>query len=127
MFSPTDIANFLACHHLTQMDHKEDDGALQRPFFSDLGLDLLRKVGERHEQAYLHTLEEKGLNVVSIPWGIPREEAAKITVEALQHGVDAVYQPALIHGQWYGRADFLRRVEMPSQLGAWSYEVIETK
>ena len=28
---------------------------------------------------------------------------------------------------WYGRADFLRRVEKPSALGDWSYEVVETK
>jgi predicted RecB family nuclease len=127
MFSPTRIANFLACHHLTQLERVEDQGELKRPFFFDIGRDLLRKLGERHEQAHLHLLEERGLNIVSIPWKISREEAAKRTVEALQQGADAVYQPALIHEHWYGRADFLRRVEMPSELGAWSYEVIETK
>src|SRR5262249_9463375 len=30
-------------------------------------------------------------------------------------------------GRWNGRADILRRVEMPSALGPWSYEVIDTK
>jgi predicted RecB family nuclease len=28
---------------------------------------------------------------------------------------------------WVGRTDILRRVEAPSALGAWSYEVIDTK
>jgi predicted RecB family nuclease len=30
-------------------------------------------------------------------------------------------------GRWSGRADVLRRVETPSGLGPWSYEVIDTK
>src|SRR6185295_6474021 len=30
-------------------------------------------------------------------------------------------------GLWGGRADFLIRVETPSKLGPWSYEVVETK
>lgn len=29
--------------------------------------------------------------------------------------------------RWSGRADILRRVETPSALGAWSYEVVDTK
>ncbi|MDT9115815.1 hypothetical protein RSW44_25115, partial [Escherichia coli] len=34
---------------------------------------------------------------------------------------------ALQSGQWSGRADVLRRVETPSNFGAWSYEVTDTK
>src|SRR6185436_4012526 len=30
-------------------------------------------------------------------------------------------------GHFYGRADFLRRVETPSALGNWSYEAVDTK
>jgi uncharacterized protein len=33
----------------------------------------------------------------------------------------------VIQEPWAGRADFLIRVETPSELGAWSYEVVETK
>src|SRR6202040_2006052 len=36
-------------------------------------------------------------------------------------------QGAFLQGAWSGRADILRRVETPSALGAWSYEVIDTK
>ena len=42
-------------------------------------------------------------------------------------GVDAIYQATFLQGQWGGRADFLLRVETPSELGPWSYEVVETK
>ena len=44
-----------------------------------------------------------------------------------QPAANVIYQAAFLAGQWYGRADFLRRVEKPSALGDWSYEVVETK
>ena len=40
---------------------------------------------------------------------------------------DAVYQATFLDGAWGGRSDFLVRVNKPSALGAWSYEVVETK
>ena len=42
-------------------------------------------------------------------------------------GVAVIVQGALKRGNWSGRADILRRVEKPSGLGAWSYEVLDTK
>jgi uncharacterized protein len=38
-----------------------------------------------------------------------------------------ILQPALRNGRWFGRPDVLRRNAMPSVLGAWSYEVVDTK
>ena len=38
-----------------------------------------------------------------------------------------IAQGALRYELWSGRADILRRVEIPSDLGDWSYEVIDTK
>ena len=35
MFSATDIANFLACPHLTALDRAEKNGEISKPFFSD--------------------------------------------------------------------------------------------
>ena len=37
------------------------------------------------------------------------------------------FRATLLSGHLYGRADFLRRVERPSALGAYSYEVLDTK
>ena len=45
----------------------------------------------------------------------------------MRAGVDVVYQAALDDEVWSGRVDFLRRVDTPSELGAWSYEVFDTK
>lgn len=38
-----------------------------------------------------------------------------------------MYQATFQEGEWGGRADFLVRVDQPSDLGSWSYEVVETK
>jgi predicted RecB family nuclease len=45
----------------------------------------------------------------------------------MQRGVPIVAQAALSHQGWNGRADILRRVEVPSAFGGWSYEPIDTK
>ena len=42
-------------------------------------------------------------------------------------GVEVIYQAVLFDGRRLGFADFLRRVEEPSDLGNWSYEVWNTK
>lgn len=46
---------------------------------------------------------------------------------AMKKGVDVIVQAPLAHGRWFGRADVLRRVERPSKLGPWSYEVHDCK
>ncbi len=45
----------------------------------------------------------------------------------MRDGADIIYQAALADDTWAGRADFLRKVDSPSDLGSWSYEVIDTK
>jgi predicted RecB family nuclease len=45
----------------------------------------------------------------------------------MKNGTQAIAQGALAYEGWIGRADILRRVESPSALGAWSYEVLDTK
>ena len=45
----------------------------------------------------------------------------------MRSGSEVIVQAALTEGAWGGRADVLRRVDVPSDLGDWSYEVIDTK
>ena len=49
------------------------------------------------------------------------------TVAAMRDGVEVIYQATFARDGWRGRADFLVRVEEPSDLGAWSYEPYDTK
>ena len=45
----------------------------------------------------------------------------------MRTGVDVIYQGTFSDGRWLGHADFLRRIPVPSDLGAYSYEVEDTK
>lgn len=123
MFSATAIANFIACPHLTTLDRNHAEGQFKRPYFDDPGIELLRILGDEHEKAYLRQLR----GVVSIPTNIPWNEAAAQTIKAMKQGAEAVYQATLVESASRGRADFLIRVDKPSDLGFWSYEVVETK
>lgn len=128
MLSPTSIANFLACQHLTALNRAKAAGEIKKPFFADPGLELLVKLGLAHEEAYLrHLAEEQNLQIARIPSDLPRKEAAVQTVAAIRGGAEVIYQATFLTEQWQGRADFLTRVEKPSALGPWSYEVVETK
>lgn len=45
----------------------------------------------------------------------------------MRSGVPYVYQAVLVLDGWRGIADLLERVERPSELGSYSYEVLDTK
>jgi predicted RecB family nuclease len=128
MFSATDIASFLACRHTATLARAESKNEIAKPFFKNQTLDLLRTLGIEHEQRYLRVLAEKGgLSIIQIADGGNWKDAVAETVQALRQGVEAVYQGTFLDGQWGGRSDFLLRVNTPSALGSWSYEVVETK
>src|SRR5260370_18681881 len=127
-FTATDIANFVACRHLLTLKFDAAEGKIQKPYFRDLGVELLRELGERHETAYFNQLASKpGCRVVSIPMYIEWTEAVDRTKEAIRSGADVIYQATFQDGNWRGRADFLVRVDKPRLLGTFSYEVVETK
>jgi predicted RecB family nuclease len=128
MYFATDLANFLACRHIATLDRAADAGEITKDFHDDPGLELLKELGLRHEQAYLNELQSQGRAIVSIPTkDTPWSEANELTRESMQRGADVIYQATFINGQWGGRADFLVRVETPSAMGDWSYEAVETK
>src|SRR6266542_1183140 len=114
MFFATNLADFLACQHLTALDGAEAAGEIERQYYDDPGLELLRTLGLKHEQAHLGDLELQGLTVVKIPGDIPWADAAALTREAMLKGAAAIYQATFLDGQWGGRADFVVRVETPS-------------
>jgi predicted RecB family nuclease len=128
MFSATDIASFLACRHTATLARAESKDEITKPFFKDPTVDLLRKLGLEHEQRYLRALSDKnGLAVSQIDIKGGWEDAVAETIRAMREGVEAVYQATFLDPPWGGRPDFLVRVNTPSALGSWSYEVVETK
>ena len=122
--SATDLSAHLGCHHLTQQNLRAARGELERPYFDDPTLEVLREKGIEHEAQYLQHLKSQGLSVIELP-----EHAAtpKDTLAAMHEGADVIFQAALDDGRWRGRADFLLKTAGASGLGDYHYEVVDTK
>ncbi len=126
--SASDLKRFTACPHATQLDLAYLQGDDLTPVGDSEDTVLLQRRGEQHETEYLSQLEAEGKTVVRIEAeGFSLGESAGATREALEAGPDIIYQGALVDGMWGGYADFLERVSAPSELGPFSYEVMDTK
>jgi uncharacterized protein len=91
-------------------------------------LEILEERGRTHEAAYLdHLCKSRGLEVVKLGGLADGDDAVEKTVAAMHDGIPVIAQATLRDGRWYGRADVLLRTDHASGLGAWSYEVVDTK
>lgn len=136
VFSPSDLTGYLACDHLLTLELRAMVGELTRPERDDPELAVLSRRGLEHETRYLDQLRAEGRTVVVV--GADRDELSSSgiarlrelharTVAALRAGPDVIYQGAFYDGRWQGFADFLVRIDVPSNLGPFSYEVADTK
>jgi predicted RecB family nuclease len=125
--SAGDLVGHLNCHYLTNLDLKVANGELAKPKIWDPVLEALAARGAEHEQGYIDHLKSGGLAVTRIDGIGIDSTAVAATREAMARGDAVIAQGALQVGLWNGRTDILLRVEKPSLLGAWSYEVIDTK
>ena len=133
LYSASDLNDYLECTRLTGLASLVARGMLAPPDpDEDLTADLIRRKGEEHERRHLETLRETYPGgVVEFGRSEPGVEAYRLaekrTVEAMQSGAQIIYQATFFDGEFIGHADFLRRVERPSELGSYGYEVIDTK
>ena len=129
--SPSDLTGFLECEHLTQQELAAARGELARPDRLDPELEILRRRGLEHETRHLNSLRDLGKRVVEIPFPADRlaglESAHEATVTAMRQGADVIYQGTFFDGRWRCHADFLLRVDQPSGLGRYRYEVADAK
>ena len=127
----TDLSNFLSCRHLISLDLEVARGRAKRPVRHNALLEELQARGLRHEKAYLTHLKSEGLRIVGCNDAGDGEDTpasdSEITLDGMRDGADVVYQATLRDGDWFGRVDFLRKVDTPSGLGDWSYEAYDTK
>jgi uncharacterized protein len=124
--SASDLSGFLSCIHLTALDLAVARGTREAPSWIDPVLIVLRERGLDHERRYVDALRTKRLTIADLSEAMG-EDAVTRSVEAIRTGADVILQPALRNGRWFGRPDVLRRKGMPSILGEWSYEVVDTK
>jgi predicted RecB family nuclease len=125
--SATDLANHLACAHLTALDRGVVDGVWAPPDWYRPEASVLRERGLEHERAFLAHLEQQGGHITHLDPEGGGAPALERTMAAMRSGAGIIVQATLADGRWIGRADVLLRVDHPSVLGAWSYEALDTK
>ena len=125
--SASDLSNHLACAHLTTLDRGVALGRIAATTYWDPRSEALRERGEAHERAYLDSLRAEGRPVFVANEDPDFAAAAGASEAAMRRGEQVIAQATLLDGDWLGRADLLMRVERPSDLGSWSYEVADTK
>ncbi|WP_404478587.1 TM0106 family RecB-like putative nuclease [Novosphingobium sp. BL-52-GroH] len=128
LHSPSDLVTFLGCAHAVSLNHLRlvDPGALPERAQDDAMAKLVQRAGLDHEDAYRAGLKAEG-GLVEIPTTGSLRHRAAATLEAMRAGAKTIFQAAFLDAPWHGFADFLIRVEEPSDLGAWSYEPVDTK
>ena len=114
------------CEHRTYLDVLDARGVLGAERLPP-NAQLLLERGERHEEAFLQRLRDEGRDTVSLPRTGAVSDRYAATVQAMRAGRQVIHQACLLDDGWVGYADFLIRVDEPSDLGDFSYEVHEAK
>ena len=101
----------------------------RRPSYENAYAELLRTKGQGTRRPLLEALRAAGRQVVEVRLDAARDfqDGTRRTAEAMRAGADYVYRAVFLSQGWRGIADFLERVDRPSALGDWSYQVLDTK
>jgi predicted RecB family nuclease len=127
LHSASDVVNFLECEHICYLDRIDLVTPLPRAADDDTAR-LVQEKGYAHEAAYASQLAGASASFIDIAEGRRSlDEKTAATREAMRSGVEVIFQAAFRDGPFVGHADFLRKVERPSALGPFSYEVVDTK
>ncbi|MDD2685061.1 MAG: TM0106 family RecB-like putative nuclease [Gallionella sp.] len=127
LYSASDIVSNLECEHITTLDLLDLETPLPRTADSEQA-QLIQKKGYAHEAEFLELLKARHLSVINIAeTKKPLKQKVDATLQAMRDGCEIIFQATLRDGCLIGHADFLRKVSRPSNLGEWSYEVLDTK
>jgi predicted RecB family nuclease len=130
----SDVANFLACQVLTQLDLRAARGALEPPQAVDLGFEDLVRRGDEHERAVLERFRADGWEVADLSgtW-----DSGETTAAAIRDGAGVIYQGTLTGAggatlllglpDFLVRADLLPAPDGEARPGGRHYEVVDAK
>src|SRR5579871_101711 len=106
----TDVSNHLACRHLTELELSAARGEREVPKWESPDMVVIQELGLRHETKYLKLLAEQvgPGNLVNLS-GMDEKRILDETLRAMESGVEAIAQGALLRGRFFGRPDVLRR------------------
>ena len=125
-FSASDLVGFLSCPHKTTLDIINLDTPLEQAQ-PDEQIELIQDKGFAHEASFLDSLRSHSGTLIELSNKESFSKNVQATRTAMADGVDVIFQAALVEGSYMGYADFLHKVDKPSSLGEWSYEVSDTK
>ena len=131
----SDVANFLACRRLTQLDLLRARGELRPPREYDIGFEDLVRRGEVHERVVLERFRADGLDVVDVSGGGGRSRGDGGSHPGRGRGhLSGDAEPEAGPGTaLFGRPDFLVRAELlpapdgEPRPGGIHYEVVDAK
>jgi predicted RecB family nuclease len=131
--SASDVANFLACQQLTQLDLQAARRERRPARDYDIGFQDLVRRGEEHELTVLDRFLAEGHEVADLS---AAEDPAGATKAAIRAGAGVIYQATLTSGgeqPLLGRPDFLVRADVLQARDGHSrpdtrhYEVVDAK
>ena len=131
LLSPSDLNDLLECRHLMALEIARFRGEPVPERARGAHTAILVRYGEQHEARVLAELEAEGC-----PGRADRDRAGAGPAARgdradgcgdASTGREVIHQAALVAGGVGGYADFLERVDRPSRLGEWSYEVADAK
>jgi uncharacterized protein len=127
LYSASDIVNYIECEHLTTLDLINLDTPLPKTA-DDEQVQLIQAKGYAHEADFLRLLKLQHSSLIDLS-GVGSSTNLKVdaTLQAMRDGYEIIFQATLRDDCLIGHADFLRKVPRPSNLGNWSYEVLDTK
>jgi predicted RecB family nuclease len=126
----SDVANFLACQELTQLDLRAARRTLRPPHPRDLGLEDLVRRGEEHERGVLDGFRADGWEVADLSGA---GDPVGATAAAIRGGAGVIYQGTLAGAGLFGRPDFLVRADLlaapdgEARPDGRHYEVVDAK
>ncbi len=128
--SATDLSGFSECEHKTVLELAVALGQLARPGENEIERRMLEKRGFEHEARVFEYLAATRTEIAEIalgPGDASRAEAVLATEQAMARGAQLIAQGVLANEHWFGRPDFLLKVDKPSRFGAYSYVVADAK
>ena len=128
LHSASDLNAFLGCQHSVALSLRKlfNPASLPDRAEDDEQAKLVAEAGNQHEATYLEQLRHE-TEVAEIDDRGPVGARVEATKQAMLAGAPVIYQGAFMGSPWHGFADFLRRVDVPSDLNGWSYEPVDTK
>lgn len=94
----------------------------------DEGMEIIRQRGFDHEKSYLELLKSSSADVCEID--TRSGNGIELTKQAMKQGRQYIYQAHLAQGQFFGKCDFLVRVDgrsSPTLKTDYVYEPLDTK